>query len=404
VTVVGGGIVGLAAADALACRGADVVLFERFVPGSGQSAGAARGFRHLHATAAQVAEAVRARALWDAWSDRAGEPLVGEEGALRLGGDVRGDAARLRAAGVTAEVVERAGARLPALRPDAGPLLWDPRGGAIRAGRAIEWLARELGPRVRRTDVLGVQAGRVATADGTLSCGHVVLCAGAGTERLWPHVTMRRVVHLRVTFTAPGAAASVGDAAQAALPPAAAFAPASAAASAPASAAASAPASAAASALPSAAASAPASAAASAPASGAASASAAPRAWGGATWADRSGRFGALTYGVADGPGRFALGLAELDAQPTPADPAADVVAPGVDLAQVRARVHAYARAAFPGLGAPIDEVVRLLTVLPGDDEDAYLVERRDRLTVVAGHNLFKLAPLLGEKIADATM
>ena len=62
--------------------------------------------------------------------------------------------------------------------------------------------------------------------------------------------------------------------------------------------------------------------------------------------------------------------------------------------------MHAYARAAFPGLGPPLDEVVRLLTVLPGDDEDAYVVERRDGLTVVAGHNLFKLAPLLGEKVA----
>ena len=109
--MVGGGIVGLAAADALARRGADVVVLERFTPGSGQSAGAARGFRHLHATAEQIAEAVRARALWDAWSARAGEPLIGEEGALRLGGDVAGDVARLRAAGVEAAALEHAGQR-----------------------------------------------------------------------------------------------------------------------------------------------------------------------------------------------------------------------------------------------------------------------------------------------------
>jgi sarcosine oxidase len=124
--------------------------------------------------------------------------------------------------------------------------------------------------------------------------------------------------------------------------------------------------------------------------------------WGAATWADRGGRFGARTYGVADGPGRFAIGLAELDAQPAPDDPAADVVGAPPDLGEVRERLHAYARAAFPGLGPPLDEVTRLLTVLPGDDEDAYVLDRDRGLTVVAGHNLFKLAPLLGEQVADA--
>jgi sarcosine oxidase len=327
VAVVGGGIVGLAVADALVRSGADVVLLERAVPGSGQSAGVARGFRHLHATGTQIADAIRARALWDAWSARAGEPLVGEEGALRLGADVEAEAARLRAAGVAAEVVETAGGRLPALRADAGPLLWDPRGGAIRAARTIEWLAAELGDRVRRTEALAARAGRVDTADGAVTCGEVVLCAGAGTERLWPHVRMRRVVHLRVTFASD------------------------------------------------------------------------PRTWGGATWADRSGRFGALTYGVADGPGRFALGLAEDGGQPVPDDPAADGV-PDVDVAAVRARIHDYARAAFPGLGPPVGEIVRLLTILPGTDEDAFVLDRRPGLTVVAGHNLFKLAPLLGQKVA----
>jgi glycine/D-amino acid oxidase-like deaminating enzyme len=345
VAVIGAGIVGLAAADALARGGADVVVLERGAPGAGQSAGVARGFRHLHATRDQIAAAVRARALWDEWSQRAGDPLVGEEGALRLGGDVEGDAARLREAGVEAAVVETVGERHPALAPDAGPLLWDPRGGAIRARRTIEWLCRELGGRVRRGEALGVAPGRVDTADGPLACGHVLVCAGAGTERLWPRAKMRRAVHLRVTFGLPGGGAPElsGDAM---------------------------------------------------PGGGA------PASWGAATWADRSGRFGALTYGVADGAGRFALGLAELDAQPAPADPAAEVVPTAADLGAIRERLHAYARAAFPGLGAPIDEVVRLLTVLSGPDEDAYLIERRGRMTMLAGHNLFKLAPLLGEEVA----
>jgi sarcosine oxidase len=364
VAVVGAGIVGLAVADALARRGADVVVLERFAPGTGQSAGVARGFRHLHATAEQITEAVRARAGWDAWSARAGEPLAGGEGALRLGGDVDADAARLRAAGVAAEVVERAGAHHPALHPDAGPLLWDPRGGAIRAARTIEWLTAELGDRLRRVEVAGVRPGRLATDDGPLRCGEVVLCAGAGTERLVPSVAMRRVVHLRVTFALPGppSPATPGVAAPPGASPAAPLGAASPREAAP-----------------------------------------GPASWGAATWADRSGRFGARTYGVADGPGRFALGLAELDAQPAPSDPAADVVGdPPGDLGAVRERLHAYARRAFPGLGPALDEVARLLTVLPGDDEDAYRLERDRGVTVVAGHNLFKLAPLLGEKVADA--
>lgn len=321
VAVVGGGIIGLGVADALVRRGADVVLLERGEPGDGQSAGAARGFRHLHATREQILDAVRARSAWDTWSERAGEPLVGDEGALRLGGDVGGDAQRLRAAGVAAEVVDVAGERHPALREDAGPLLWDPRGGAIRAARAIAWLRGELGSRVRLCEVRSLDE---------VSAGRVVLCAGAGTERLWPGVTMRREVHLRVTFAAPAGVRF-------------------------------------------------------------------------ATWADRSARFGATAYGVADGPGRFALGLAD-HGDLAPDDPAADVVPPDFDLAAQRGRVHAYAAAAFPGLGEPIDEVVRLLTILPGPDEDAYVLHTEPTLTVVAGHNLFKLAPLLAERAAESAL
>jgi sarcosine oxidase len=223
---------------------------------------------------------------------------------------------------VAAEVVDVAGERHPALREDAGQLLWDPHGGAIRAALAIAWLRGELGSRVRRCEVRSLDE---------VSAGHVVLCAGAGTERLWPGVTMRREVHLRMTFAAPAGASY-------------------------------------------------------------------------ATWADRSERFGATSYGVADGPGRFALGLADHADQPAPADPAADVVPADVNLDAQRARVRDYAAAAFPGLGEPIDEVVRLLTILPGPDEDAYVLHTEPRLTVVAGHNLFKLAPLLAERAAESAL
>jgi len=68
----------------------------------------------------------------------------------------------------------------------------------------------------------------------------------------------------------------------------------------------------------------------------------------------------------------------------------------------VRERLIAYAAAAFPGLGPPVEELVRPLTILPGEDEDRYELRVDGGIGVLMGHNLFKLAPLLGERIADA--
>ena len=46
----------------------------------------------------------------------------------------------------------------------------------------------------------------------------------------------------------------------------------------------------------------------------------------------------------------------------------------------------------------------KLEEVVAGDDEDAYVLRTEPGLTVLAGHNLFKLAPLLGERIADTVV
>ena len=119
----------------------------------------------------------------------------------------RRDAARLRAAGVAAEVLERAGERHRRCAPTPGRCSGTRAAArSARGARSTGW-ARELGDRVRRTEVIG-RARRAGWRPRTArcACGHVVLCAGAGTERLWPHVAMRRVVHLRVTFAARAAA------------------------------------------------------------------------------------------------------------------------------------------------------------------------------------------------------
>jgi len=65
--VIGAGVVGLATADALMRRGADVACFEKAVPGRGQSAGATRTFRHGHEDRDLVEFALLAREGWRAW-------------------------------------------------------------------------------------------------------------------------------------------------------------------------------------------------------------------------------------------------------------------------------------------------------------------------------------------------
>jgi len=64
VVVVGGGIVGLASASALADRGADVVLCERDSLGNGSTARALGGIRCQFSTAVNVDLSLASRPVW----------------------------------------------------------------------------------------------------------------------------------------------------------------------------------------------------------------------------------------------------------------------------------------------------------------------------------------------------
>ena len=118
---------------------------------------------------------------------------------------------------------------------------------------------------------------------------------------------------------------------------------------------------------------------------------------------DRSGAFGEAAYATPDGPERYAVGLAaDDDAYPVIGADATDVPA-DADLARARERLLAYVRRALSGLRPePVDEVLRLTTTLDADHEDAFVLRRRGAACVLAGANLSKFAPVLGELLADA--
>ena len=112
----------------------DVTCFDHGEPGQGQSAGSSRVFRHHVGTPELAALAVESRAAWEDWSQRAGEPLLRQDGWVRLGGDRAADLALLGGARVPAIELDpdEAVARMPVIaRPD-GPVLLDPLGGATR--------------------------------------------------------------------------------------------------------------------------------------------------------------------------------------------------------------------------------------------------------------------------------
>lgn len=96
VGVIGAGIVGLATARALRQRGATVTIYERGVAGAGQSGGESRVFRHAHDDPRLVVAARDSRTIWDEWADELGIETVSSDGALTIGPDVDAKLALLR--------------------------------------------------------------------------------------------------------------------------------------------------------------------------------------------------------------------------------------------------------------------------------------------------------------------
>lgn len=88
IAVVGAGIVGLSAAHYLRAQGARVTVYESGPPGGGQSAGDSRIFRHAHDDARLVELVRHSRALWREWEAQFGIELISGAGAVAIGDSV----------------------------------------------------------------------------------------------------------------------------------------------------------------------------------------------------------------------------------------------------------------------------------------------------------------------------
>jgi sarcosine oxidase len=341
VAVIGAGIVGLSTAYALRQRGATVSVYERSVPGAGQSGGDSRIFRHGHDDRRLVEWARRSRGIYRRWEEELGVELVSEDGALYVGADaerrlelieeVGGTRARMIDADEVAE-------RMPLLAPREHPALLDADGGAIRAAGAIAALSGRLGDGLVGQEALSLRplpGGTVEVFTPGLRTEHgaAVVCAGTSTPTLARGlgiaISMRTTLHGRVAFALRGGA-------PASLP----------------------------------------------------------------CFTDTTEDFSEPDmYGVASPDRtRFSVGVGE-----APAREDLSVLDPPA-MSALDDRAAAFAVAALPGLDpTPVDHRHCFVTELPWA-EDAVAVWEAGPLHFIAGNNLFKHAPALGEALAAAAL
>ncbi len=171
VIVLGGGIVGAAAAEALARRGRDVLLVEQFVPGHdrGSSHGDGRIIRYTYPEAVYLHLAKLAYAAWARLETDSGETLVETTGSWECGpagsADLEGLAANFRRFDLPHERLRAAESnrRFSCLHlADGLEALYQPDGGIVRAERSVLalWrLAEAAGARLATGErVEGIEA------------------------------------------------------------------------------------------------------------------------------------------------------------------------------------------------------------------------------------------------------
>jgi len=193
VVIVGGGVMGTAAARALSSRGRAVLLLERFTFGhaNGSSGGSTRNFRLTYHDPVYVRMARQALDRWRRLESDAGLELLRVVGGLDVGKATHESAAALQAAGESfewpsaAEVAER----WPVFRFDEGAsFLYQPEGAILRADEAIGAqlrLARAAGAELRERSVVNALRLRgegvelVTSDDEVIQAPVAIVAAGA---------------------------------------------------------------------------------------------------------------------------------------------------------------------------------------------------------------------------------
>ncbi|MBL3699958.1 FAD-dependent oxidoreductase [Leucobacter luti] len=200
--VIGGGVMGLAAAWQLAARGRSVVLLERFAPGHtrGASHGATRNMNNAYDDALYLDLYDEALGLWNELAETSGERLLTLCGLVTHGDQAVVTAAHdaLAARGAATELIdaEAAAARWPGMR-FSGRVLVNRDAGRIHSATALEVFAaeaRRLGADLRFehrvTAIAAAADGVVVTgvaADGEpfrIEAGGAVVAAGAWSREL----------------------------------------------------------------------------------------------------------------------------------------------------------------------------------------------------------------------------
>jgi monomeric sarcosine oxidase len=220
VVVIGGGVMGLATGCALASRGAQVVVLERYTVAHerGSSHGLSRAIRHEYGPLAVYTDMVaRSLVMWEDLQRTTEGTLYTETGILTLGHEHDGHTLPgyevIRERGLPVELLspDACRRRFPQFSPDAYTVAtYNSRGGMLHASACLHALAdrlRATGGQLRESatvERIEPAAGgvRVTLAGGeTLSADRVVVTVGPWIQDILPELRLPiRATHQQVLY------------------------------------------------------------------------------------------------------------------------------------------------------------------------------------------------------------